>query len=130
VPTLGSFVSQAYALWAASNIKTADATVARLKSCFSKLQEVALSELTAWQIERWRTQRAKCGAKATTVKRDLDDLRSCLSKAVAWGMLASNPMKAIRRSRVDGGASVRFLTAAEDRSHALNHLHGAGRLCR
>jgi integrase len=112
--TLGSFITEAYEPWAASNKKTAEATVARPKSSFSDLQEVKLGDLTAWQIERWRTQRFKKGAKATTINRDLDDLRSSLNKAVARGLFASNPVKAVRRSRVDGGASVRFLTAAEE----------------
>ncbi len=112
--TLLSFIDEAYAPWAKANIQTGDATVARLKASFSELLTKNLGEITAWQIEKWRTNRLKAGAKATTANRDLDDLRSSLTKAVSWGLLKCSPVTAVKRCRVDPSPTVRFLSDDEE----------------
>lgn len=97
--TLRSFIDDVYAPWARANLRTAEATVARLKSSFASILDAKLGGLTAWQVERWRAARLAAGAKPTTVNRDFDDLRSSLSKAVTWGLLTGNPIAAVKRLR-------------------------------
>ena len=89
-------------------------TVGRLKANFPDLQNKKLADLTPWLVEKWRAARLKSGTKPSTVNRDLDDLRSSLGKAVAWGLLDSHPLGSVKRSRVDTKATVRFLTDDEE----------------
>lgn len=112
--TLRSFIAEVYAPWAEANIRTADATVARLRASFAEHLDKKLGDLTPWIIEKWRATRIKEGAKPATVNRDLDDLNSSLTKAVAWGLLEINPIAAVKRSRIDNSRSPRFLGADEE----------------
>ncbi len=112
--TLRSFVDEEYAPWAAENIRTAAATVARLKASFAEHLDKKLGDLSPWIIEKWRTARLKAGAKPATVNRDLDDLKSCLNKAVTWELLDANPIGGVKRSRIDAARAPRFLSAEEE----------------
>ena len=109
-----SFVDEVYAPWAEQNIRTAAATVQRLKTSFPDLQNRKLSEITPWLIEKWRMARLKGGAKPSTVNRDLNDLKSSLAKAVDWGYLEAHPIAAVKRSKEDRAPAVRFLTSNEE----------------
>lgn len=113
--TFNSFVEEVYAPWAEQNIRTAHATVTRLKSSFPDLQNRKLKDITPWMVEKWRMARLKAGAKPTTVNRDLDDLKSSLAKATAWGLLDAHPLAGVKRSKVDSNPAVRFLTKEEER---------------
>lgn len=53
--TLRSFIDEEYEPWARENIRTAPATVARLKSSFAEHLDKRLGDLTAWIIEKWRS---------------------------------------------------------------------------
>jgi integrase len=112
--TLRSFLAEEYEPWAKANIRTAAATVARLKTSFAEHLDKKLDELTPWLIEKWRAGRLKSGAKPATVNRDLDDLKSSLTKAVAWGVIEANPIASVKRSKTDGSRSARFLSADEE----------------
>ncbi len=112
--TLRSFIEEEYAPWAEANIRTAAATVARLKASFAEQLDKKLGDLTPWIIEKWRAGRLKAGAKPATVNRDLDDLKSSLTKAVAWDVIEANPIAGVKRSKTDGSRSARFLSVDEE----------------
>lgn len=112
--TFQSFIDETYAPWATGNLRTATGTIRRLKSSFPDLQNKKLAEITPWLIEKWRMRRLKSGTKPSTVNRDLADLKSSLTRAVAWGLLESHPLAGVKRSKVDGSPSVRFLSADEE----------------
>jgi integrase len=112
--TLRSFIEDEYAPWAEANIRTAAATVARLKASFAEHLDKKLGDLTPWIVEKWRAGRLKDGAKPATVNRDLDDLKSSLTKAAAWDLIEVNPIAGVRRSKTDGSRSARFLSADEE----------------
>jgi integrase len=112
--TLGSFVDEVYLPWAEANIRTAAATVARLKASFAEHLDKKIGDLTPWIVEKWRAGRLKDGAKAATVNRDLDDLKSSLTKAAVWGLIEANPIAGVKRSKVDAARSARFLSADEE----------------
>lgn len=114
--TYGRFLDERYAPWAAANIRTHEATVKRLKRTFTCFHHTRLGEITPWAVEKWRLARFKTGAKATTVNRDLDDLKSSLGKAVQWGLLEANPLFGVRRSKVDANRTARFLSRSEERA--------------
>jgi integrase len=112
--SLRSFVDEVYEPWAQANIRTASATVARLNASFAEHLDKQLGDLTPWIIEKWRAARIRDGAKAATVNRDLDDLKSSLTKAVAWGLIEANPIASVKRAKVDARRSPRFLSPEEE----------------
>jgi integrase len=87
-----------------------------------------LHEITAHRIEqfnrerlagKWRGHHTTSAAKPIkpgTVNRELDTLRSILSKAVEWGKLLEHPMLGVKRLKVDNRRT-RILT--EDQQRAL-----------
>jgi len=113
--TFRSFLDEVYEPWAKANIRTTKNTLQRLRSNFPDLQNKKLGEINAWVAEKWRAARLKAGAKASTVNRDLDDLRSALAKAVAWKLIDAHPLAEVKRSRTDDNATVRFLDDDEER---------------
>ena len=121
--TLRSFIAEVYRPWAKANIRTADSTIARLKANYPDLQNKKLADITPWLVEKWRGARLKSGTAPSTVNRDLNDLRSALSKAVAWGLLDSHPLGSVKRLRVDTKATVRFLS--DDEETRLHEAMGA-----
>lgn len=112
--TLRTFIDEVYEPWAVANIRTAAATVARLQASFAEHLDKKLGDLTPWIVEKWRAARIRDGAKPATVNRDLDDLKSSLAKAVAWGLLEASPIAGVKRSRIDVARSPRFLSAEEE----------------
>ena len=112
--TLRSFLDEVYEPWAKANIRTPKNTLGRLRGNFPDLQHKKLGDINAWMVEKQRTARLKAGARATTVNRDLDDLRSALAKAVKWKLLDTHPLTEVKRSRTDDNASVRFLDDDEE----------------
>jgi integrase len=109
------FLDEVYEPWAKANIRTPKNTLGRLRANFPDLQNKKLDEINAWVVEKGRSARLKAGAKATTVNRDLDDLRSALGKAVAWKLLDVHPLTDVKRSRTDDNAGVRFLDEDEEK---------------
>ena len=85
---------------------------------------LALRELTPHRIEQWKRERLtgryrghlqKGRSKPTrpaTVNRELDTLKSMLSKAVEWGKLIESPARNVKRLRVENRRT-RILTADE-----------------
>ena len=69
-----------------------------------------LDEITAFHIERWKTLRARDVAQSS-VNRELNVIRGCLSRAVEWGRLIVSPMKSVKPYRVD---NVRMRVLAPD----------------
>jgi integrase len=110
-----TFVDDVYAPWAEANIRTPRGTLTRLRSNFPTLQDKKLADINAWLVEKWRAARLKAGVKPTTVNRDLDDLRSVLAKAVAWGHLETHPLNGVKRSRTDNNARIRYLDDDEEK---------------
>jgi len=86
-----------------------------------------LHELTAHRIEQFKRERlagkwrghnttsTPKPVKPATVNRELDTLKSILSKAVEWGKLIESPARAVKRLKVDN-ARTRILTEDEQRA--------------
>jgi hypothetical protein len=67
----------------------------------------------------------KAGLKPATTNRDLASLRSALTKAKEWKLLATDPLATVKQSRVDVIGHVRFLSADEEtrRTRDARRLH-------
>jgi hypothetical protein len=91
----------AYANWAEKTNRSSllkDRGV--LKGFLATVGDRALDEITAFHVERWKTQRAK-DVSQSSVNRELNVIRGCFSRAVEWGRLMISPMKAVKPYRVD-----------------------------
>lgn len=114
--TFQSFLDDEYAPWVEANRKDGKATVNRLRNCFAEFFSTNLTDITAWNVEKWRTRRLKEGLKPATVNRDLTALKALVSKAVEWKALQDHPLSKVKPSKVDNGSRVRFLSKDEEQS--------------
>jgi len=71
-----------------------------------------LTEITSWDVERYKAQRIGAVAPAT-VNRDLTLLKHMFTKAIAWGRATTNPVKAVKYLR-EANTRVRYLTEDEE----------------
>jgi len=60
-----------------------------------------LSDISAFQVERWKLARAESVSRAT-VNRELNIVRGLFSRAVEWNRLGSAPTVSVKPFRVDG----------------------------
>lgn len=113
--TLRQFLKSTYEPWATTHRKSGDQTVTRVRRAFEDFMGKPLHALAPFELERWRTRRRKAGTSDATCNRDLDALRSVLSRAVEWGALTSHPMRQIRRAKLDLLGRVRYLSVDEEK---------------
>lgn len=135
VRTLRDFIERQYEPWVTAERKAGKATVAAIKATFADLLDKPLSAVTAWAIEKLKSERLKDGIKPATVNRDLIRIRACLSKAVQWHLLTEHPLKGVEKasgaddSRVrylDVGDEKRLRKALEDRETAIRKARLSG----
>lgn len=112
---LGEFIEKHYAPWVEAERKAGSATVANLKAQFEFLYDKPLGAITAWQLDKFKSQRLKDDVAPATVNRDLDRIRAVLSKAVEWGRLDAHPLAGVKRVKGADSGRVRFLTAPEEK---------------
>ena len=117
MPTFSEFVTEAYAGYArgSDEHRSADQTIARLLATFPELQDKQLGEVTPWDVDKWRSARAKSGVKPATIRRDIGALRAMFGKAVEWQILDENPTGGVKLPKIDRKKRPRFLTEAEER---------------
>ncbi|MFT5438318.1 MAG: integrase [Alphaproteobacteria bacterium] len=111
--TLSIFLDEEYGPWAAVHLKTADATLARIRSSFAKFLQTGLADIEPRAVERWRTKRLNDGRKPSTVNRDLVCIKAALSKAVEWGFVGSHPLGKVKKAKIDDNPIPRFLSLEE-----------------
>ncbi len=73
--------------------------------------DTPLSQITTWQIEKWKAERRK-EVKPGTVNRQLTVIKHMCKKAVEWGLATSNPAAGVKRFVVNDQRT-RFLTEDE-----------------
>jgi len=113
--TFDNFLTEHYGPWVIAERKAGKATLANLRTQFGPLfNNKPLADVTAWNVEKFKVQRLKAGTKPATVNRDLDRIRAALNKAVEWGLLPSNPIAGVKRSKGGHANRVRFLDVPEE----------------
>ncbi len=73
--------------------------------------DTPLSQITAWQIEKWKSELRKT-LKPNSVNRHLTVLRHMFKKAIEWGFTRVNPTGGVRRFPSDDQRN-RYLTEDE-----------------
>ena len=114
-PTFEAFTEQTYQPWVLahrrSGQQTIESAIGVLVPAFGALK---LHEITPFVVEKWRTKRIK-DVSHSTVNRNVDLLKAMLSRAAAWKLVATNPLAAVKRLRVDRVGVIRFLSPDEER---------------
>lgn len=87
-----AFINQVYEPWAIAHLKTGKDACARMRHSFEKLLKRSLNEVTAHEVEKWRGKRLGNGIRATTVNRELNDLKAAMNWSVQK-TLSSHPLK-------------------------------------
>ena len=90
-----------YADWAEKTNRSALRKDRRVLTQFvATIGDRFLDEITAFHVERWKTLRSR-DVTQSSVNRELNVIRGCLSRAVEWGRLIVSPMKSVKPYRVD-----------------------------
>ncbi|MCK7579064.1 MAG: site-specific integrase [Chromatiales bacterium] len=115
-PTLREYLEDTYVEWVTVNRRSGAAQVARLKACFfTQFGETPLDQLAPLDLENWRKRRLQQGRAVGTVNRDLNTLKSALSRALDWGIIAAHPLAKLKPGREDQNGVVRYLSGEEER---------------
>jgi integrase len=112
--TLRAFLDGRYESWAKTNLKSADFQLARLRSDFASQLDQPLDTFNEFMIEGIRHRWKRDGLKPRSINRDIQRLKSVLSRATKWGVLDSHPLESLKPLKADRTGRVRFLTAAEE----------------
>lgn len=112
--TLRQFLADTYGPWVRTHRKTGSETVTRIQAVFGPLLNHKLADLSTFAIEKWRTERRKAGVAPATINRDINDLRSALTRAVAWKYISTHPLADLKALRVDSHGVVRYLSTDEE----------------
>jgi integrase len=113
--TFEAFLSQHYEPWATANRKTGAEQTIRLRALFGPtFNSKRLDQITAFDVEKWRTGRLKAGKRKATVNRDLSTLKAALRLAVRWKLLSTYPLADVKPAKVDTAGRVRFLSPDEE----------------
>ena len=111
--TILAFIDEYYEPWAYAHLRTAEATLKRIKVAFKSEIGKKLSKITVFDIEKWRVLRLKSKVTATTVNRDTGALRAVLSRAEEWGFVDINPLLKLKRLKVENITPPRYLQVDE-----------------
>jgi integrase len=117
--TWKAYLDAHYEPFVLANRKRGAELIQRLRVSFAEFNDLLLSEISTFTIERWRAQRAKTriGTRRlspSTINRDLSALRGALSRALEWRLIASHPMQAVKATKVDVIGRCRYLSADEE----------------
>jgi integrase len=114
--TFAAFLDNRYEPWLIAHRRTGAELAARLRAVFGPLfEDLALDEISAFHVERWRSARLASGTTGATVNRDLNALRGACSRAVEWNLLERHPLANVKACTVDRGGIVRYLDPAEEK---------------
>lgn len=115
MPTFERFLEDTYAPWLLEHRRAGAQTLASahavLVPAFGRMK---LHDITPFAVEQWRTRRLRDDkVSASTVNRNLDDLKAILAKAATWHVISTNPIAGVKRLRIDRAGVIRFLAPDE-----------------
>lgn len=111
--TLSSFLKVVYEPWIVEHRKGGRAIAAAIKSGFPCFLETRLTDITAWGVEKWRSDRKKAGNKPGTTNRYITYLAAMMKRAVEWEFIESTPMPKVKKEREDASRA-RYLESEEE----------------
>jgi integrase len=96
------------------HLRSAKGVLQAIRFNFASFLPRRLSDISAYEIDRWRTLRLSAGKRPGTVNRAAGRLRSALSKAVEWELLKTHPLAKIKPLAEDDERIVRYLSPEEE----------------
>jgi len=72
-----------------------------------------LSDINAWEMEKWRNKRLADGVKPATTNRQMNTIKGCLSRAVEWGVIDNHDLRKVKALQVDN-SKIRYLNSDEE----------------
>lgn len=112
--TLAHFIDTVYAPWRNAHRKDSDSSIRRLLHNFKDLLPVPLNAITANHALDYQTKRINAGIKPTTINRDMNELRACLTHAVDREILSKSPLEHFSDLKSDKMGRVRWLLDDEE----------------
>jgi len=96
------------------NPATGDSDLRRIRRNFADLLDKRLNQISAFDVEKWTTQKRKSGLSAKSANNYVGLLKTALNAAVRLRLLDENPLRHIRPLQdINAGGRVRFLTDEE-----------------
>lgn len=111
VPRIDEFVSR-YWQYVKANKRGYKVERYRIRRLARFFQGKRLSEITPWDLERYKAERQKT-VKAATINREIGNLKHMLSMAVRWGLLDENRIRDVKLLHV-GKQPERILSRVEE----------------
>ncbi len=113
--TLESYITGEYAPWVEAHHGDGTATIRMIKAnFFPTLGKLRLDDITPWQVEKWRSERLKAGARPSTLNRYVNPLKAALRRAVDWDLIAEHPLTKVKPLRTDTRGAIRYLSDDEE----------------
>ena len=111
--TIKKFIEEKYAPWKKQDVKSGKEMIRSIRSHFFKeFGDLQLDKIEGVTIEDWRTRKKASGLKPASINRPIAYLKSAFSKAVAWKLLPTNPLREIKALK-ENNDRVRYLSEAE-----------------
>lgn len=119
--TLSDFFKADYRPWHASQYPS---SVGKLTTCWNTLEPVfgglPMADITTARVESWKSKRmtarvpnAERGLSPETVRKELNQLRAMLRRAVMWGAIKADPCPNIERISRTSDQAPRMLSRQE-----------------
>ena len=112
--TLKGFIEHKYKDWVLTHQKRGDETLTLLEGNFKDFYSRKLKDITAWDMQKWRSEKDKAGLKTSTINRRVTTLKAVLNKAVEWDVIVVNPLNKIKPLKLDASSRMRYLSSGEE----------------
>ncbi|HHF2887837.1 site-specific integrase [Vibrio diabolicus] len=114
--TLGRFLSDHYKDYLiALNPKRAKQSYMCIANSFEHLMDRPLTEIKAWDIQQWITERRKLGRAPATIEYCVNRLRAAFNRAVEWEFIDSHNLSSVKLIKQDN-TRIRYLSKEEENS--------------
>ncbi|MEM5404104.1 site-specific integrase [Paraburkholderia unamae] len=112
--TLGEFLADRYDDHLRTHGRSGTRNADMIRAAFPDLLDRDLTAITAWDIEKWRSERLKAGNKPGTCNRIINSLRGAFSRALEWEIIEVHPMRTVKKQDEVGVEGDRFLLPDEE----------------
>ncbi|MGB7292419.1 MAG: site-specific integrase [Thermodesulfobacteriota bacterium] len=86
-----------YLNWITENQKGYKREAHVTRKFFEFVGNTNISQITSWQIEKYKSLRKQEGVKPSTINRELNVLRSMFNRAIGWGESSNNPISDVKK---------------------------------
>ncbi|ENQ8062030.1 site-specific integrase [Vibrio parahaemolyticus] len=113
--TLGRFLADHYQDYLiAMNPKRAKQSYSCIANSFEHLMDKPLTDIKAWDIQQWISERRKLGRAPATIEYCVNRLRAAFNRAVEWEFIDSHNLSNVKLIKQDN-TRIRYLTQEEEK---------------